>query len=88
MKGRMPLQAGMALLALAAWPYLATGPLWLIAVLALAYGMSGYADTGTINTATVAAAEPDVRGATMAVHAAVGFTGGSLGSLDRGGEVR
>lgn len=56
-------------------------PLWLIAVLALAYGMSGYADTGTINTATVASAEPEVRGATMAVHAAVGFTGGILGSL-------
>ena len=58
-----------------------TGPLWLIATLALAYGMTGYADTGTINTATVAAAEPDVRGATMALHAAVGFTGGILGSL-------
>ena len=56
-------------------------PLWLIATLALAYGMMGYADTGTINTATVAAAEPDVRGATMALHAAVGFTGGILGSL-------
>ena len=58
-----------------------SGPLWLIALLALAYGMSGYADTGTINTATVAAAEPDVRGATMALHACVGFTGGILGSL-------
>lgn len=56
-------------------------PLWVIAVLALAYGMSGYADTGTINTATVAAAEPEVRGATMALHASVGFTGGILGSL-------
>ena len=56
-------------------------PLWLIAVLALAYGMTGYADTGTINTATVAAAEQDVRGATMALHACVGFTGGILGSL-------
>ena len=29
MRGRIPLQAGMAILALAAWPYLATGPLWL-----------------------------------------------------------
>jgi MFS family permease len=58
-----------------------TGPLWLIAALALAYGMAGYADTGTINTATVAAAETNVRGATMALHASVGFTGGILGSL-------
>jgi MFS family permease len=57
------------------------GPLWLIAALALAYGMTGYSDTGTINTATVAVAEDDVRGATMAVHACVGFTGGILGSL-------
>ena len=56
-------------------------PLWLIAILALAYGASGYADTGTINTATVVTAEPEVRGATMALHASVGFTGGILGSL-------
>ena len=58
-----------------------SGPLWIVAVLALAYGMAGYSDTGTINTATVAVAEADVRGATMAVHASVGFTGGILGSL-------
>ena len=61
--------------------YTTTGPLWLIAALALAYGMAGYADTGTINTATVIAAETNVRGATMALHASVGFTGGILGSL-------
>jgi MFS family permease len=58
-----------------------TSPLWVIAILALAYGMTGYSDTGTINTATVAVAEQDVRGATMAIHASVGFTGGILGSL-------
>jgi MFS family permease len=58
-----------------------TSPLWVVAVLALAYGMTGYSDTGTINTATVAVAEQDVRGATMAVHASVGFMGGVLGSL-------
>ena len=65
-----------------------TGPLWLIAALALAYGMTGYADTGTINTGTVAAAEPDVRGATMALHASVGFTGGILGSLAIGATLQ
>jgi MFS family permease len=64
------------------------GPLWLIATLALAYGMAGYADTGTINTGTVAAAEPDVRGATMALHASVGFTGGILGSLAIGATLQ
>ncbi len=57
------------------------GPLWLIGVLALCYGMTGYADTGTINTATVVTAENQVRGATMALHASVGFAGGILGSL-------
>jgi MFS family permease len=65
-----------------------TGPLWLIAALALAYGMMGYADTGTINTETVAAAEADVRGATMALHASVGFTGGILGSLAIGATLQ
>src|SRR5690606_8491318 len=44
----------------AAVAFTTAGPLWLIGILALAYGMSGYADTGTINTATVSAAEPDV----------------------------
>lgn len=56
-------------------------PLYVIAILALAYGMTSYSDTGTINTGTVIAAEPEVRGATMAVHASVGFLGGVLGSL-------
>lgn len=65
----------------AAVAFTTAGPLWLIGILALAYGMSGYADTGTINTATVSAADPDVRGATMALHASVGFAGGILGSL-------
>jgi MFS family permease len=63
-------------------------PLWLIATLALAYGMAGYADTGIINTSTVAAAEPDVRGATMALHASVGFCGGILGSLAIGATLQ
>ncbi|MEE8334558.1 MAG: MFS transporter [Alphaproteobacteria bacterium] len=64
------------------------GPLWLVGVLALAYGMTGYADTGTINAATVTVAEPEVRGATMAVHAAVGFAGGILGSLAVGAALQ
>ena len=64
------------------------GPLWLIGVLALCYGMTGYADTGTINTATVVTAENEVRGATMALHASVGFTGGILGSLAIGATLQ
>jgi MFS family permease len=65
-----------------------SAPLWLIAALALAYGMTGYADTGTINTATVIQAEQEVRGATMAIHASVGFTGGILGSLAVGATLQ
>ena len=65
-----------------------TGPLWLIAALALAYGMTGYADPGPSTSGTVAAAEPDVRGATMALHASVGFTGGILGSLAIGATLQ
>ena len=65
-----------------------SAPLWVIATLALAYGMTSYSDTGTINTGTVVAAEQDVRGATMAVHASVGFAGGVLGSLAIGATLQ
>ena len=65
-----------------------SAPLWVIATLALAYGMTSYSDTGTINTGTVAAAEQEVRGATMAVHASVGFAGGVLGSLAIGATLQ
>jgi len=66
----------------------AGGPLWLVGLLALAYGMTGYADTGTINAATVSVADAEVRGATMAVHSAVGFAGGILGSLAVGAALQ
>lgn len=65
-----------------------SAPLWVIMILALAYGMTSYSDTGTINTGTVAAAEQEVRGATMAVHASVGFAGGVLGSLAIGATLQ
>jgi MFS family permease len=56
-------------------------PLWLVATLAVMHGMMCYADTGTINTVTVTVAGPDLRGATLAVHAFIGFLGGVLGPL-------
>ncbi len=56
-------------------------PLWIVATLAVLHGMMCYADTATLNTATVTLAEPDMRGATMAVHAFIGFLGGVLGPL-------
>jgi MFS family permease len=56
-------------------------PLWAIVGLALLFGVTCYGDTGAVTAGTVALAEPSLRGATMAVHAAVGFLGGVAGPL-------
>lgn len=50
-----------------------------VAVIAILYGMALYADTGTVTAGTVSVAEPELRGATMAVHAMLGFVGATLG---------
>lgn len=65
-------------LAAASAPWLGFGPDE-IAVLAILYGAAIYADTGTVNSGVVLAADPAQRGATMAVHAFVGFFGAMLG---------
>lgn len=51
----------------------------LVAVIAIIYGMALYADTGTVTAGTVSTADPALRGATMAVHAMMGFVGATLG---------
>lgn len=51
----------------------------LVAVIAIVYGMALYADTGTVTAGTVSSADPALRGATMAVHAMLGFVGATLG---------
>lgn len=51
----------------------------LVAVIAIVYGMALYADTGTVTAGTVSDADPALRGATMAVHAMLGFVGATLG---------
>ena len=51
----------------------------IVAIIAILYGMALYADTGTVTAGTVSVAEPDLRGATMAVHAMLGFVGAMLG---------
>ena len=56
-------------------------PLWAVAGLLLLYGMAIYGDTGAITAGTVAAAVPEERGATLAVHATIGFLGGVAGPL-------
>ena len=62
--------------------------LWIVGSLAILYGVVTYADTGPLNSTTVSLAEPDVRGATMAIHACVGFGGGVLGALAIGATLQ
>ena len=51
--------------------------------------MTSYSDTGTIiHRNGSRAAEAEVRGATMAVHASVGIAGGVLGSLAIGATLQ
>jgi len=59
-------------------------PLNLVAIIAVVYGMALYADTGTVTAGTVSSAEPSLRGATMAVHAMLGFVGATLGPATAG----
>jgi MFS family permease len=56
-------------------------PLWTVVALAVLFGMTCYGDTGSVTAGTVALADPQLRGATMAVHASVGFLGGVAGPL-------
>jgi MFS family permease len=70
-------------LVLASSPF--TGmPLSLVAIMAIVYGMALYADTGTVTAGTVSSADPALRGATMAVHAMLGFVGATLGPATAG----
>jgi len=59
-------------------------PLNLVAIIAVVYGMALYADTGTVTAGTVSSADPSLRGATMAVHAMLGFVGATLGPATAG----
>ena len=51
----------------------------IVAAIAILYGMALYADTGTVTAGTVSVADPSLRGATMAVHATLGFVAAALG---------
>lgn len=63
---------GSALLGLlVAWG--ASWPLWALMVLLLAYGFSVTADSSAITNGAITAAEPERRGATMALHSLLGF---------------
>jgi MFS family permease len=56
----------------------------LVVALALLYGILAAADSAALTSGTVAAAEPGRRGATLAVHASLGFVGGIFGPLSVG----
>src|SRR5690606_24035878 len=69
-----------ALLALALG--LATTAPWpVVLVLLLLYGISIPADSGSLTSGMVGAADPDYRGATMAMHSTVGFAASFFGPL-------
>ncbi len=56
-------------------------PLWLVVVLALIYEVTVTGDSASITAGVVAAAPEGYRGATMAVHSCIGFTGSFAGPL-------
>jgi MFS family permease len=54
---------------------------WLVVALCLLYGVLLTGDSAALTAGTVAAAAPDQRGATLAMHAFLGFMGGVFGPL-------
>ena len=56
-------------------------PFWLIVVLFLIYGATVTGDSAAITAGTIASAHEGQRGATLAVHSTIGFTGSALGPI-------
>ena len=61
--------------------FLAGAPLWLLLPLLAVYGCLIMADSGALTAGTVIAAQPERRGATMAMHALFGFGTGFAAPL-------
>jgi MFS family permease len=61
--------------------FAATWPFAVVFALMLVYGMLVTADSAAITAGAVANAPPGYRGATMALHACIGFMGAFLGPL-------
>lgn len=61
--------------------FTASLPFLAIVVLSLVYGVTVTGDSASITAGVVAAAQPDQRGATMAVHSCIGFAGASAGPI-------
>lgn len=54
---------------------------WIAALLVLVYGLFIWLDSSSLTAGTAAAADPARRGATLALHSMLGYTGGFLGPL-------
>lgn len=61
--------------------FTASLPFVAIVGLSLIYGVMVTGDSASITAGVVAAAQPDQRGATMAVHSCIGFAGASAGPI-------
>jgi len=54
-------------------PWLAAGPLWLLLLVLAAYGMTTMGESALLTSGAFEVADPQRRGATMAVHTILGF---------------
>jgi MFS family permease len=59
-------------------------PFWIVVALLIAYGYAVMSDSAALTAGAVQSARPGERGATIAVHSTIGFTGGFLGPLAAG----
>jgi MFS family permease len=62
----------------------ATAPAWILALLLVAYGFTVPADSGALTAGMSAAATPEHRGATLALHSTVGFGLSAVGAWGMG----
>lgn len=65
--------------------FLTAVPIPLLVVICLIYGVTVTADSASITAGVVAHAAPGARGATMAVHSFIGFSGAFVGPIVFGG---
>jgi MFS family permease len=61
--------------------FLADAPLWLLTVVVILYGFVVTGDSSSITAGAVAEAPKGYKGATLAVHSCIGFSGAFLGPL-------
>lgn len=62
----------------------ATAPAWVLALLLMMYGLTVPADSGALTAGMSAAAVPEHRGATLALHSTVGFGLSAIGAWGTG----